>query len=671
MKIANLVSEKKKNQDATGKNYRRIFGNDAFLIAIYTISILCLGLFIVQDYGVSYDEEARIEYAYNSANAYQFWFDRSFEPNYEPMLMRYSGASSDVIVVFLIKIIQKVAPSISKIDIWHYSYFVFFVITGLSLYGLAKRWLSRWASWGILFLFTSQPLIWGHAFINHADIPFMGLFVLTIYSGFSLADSLPDASNPEPRNTVCTITTAIKQFDWRKKKGILVPWLVWLFLLLLVVLSNSFHSLVDYIIRFFYYAAPDSWASKIFHLFAQYSSVLPVDYYIEKLQSIVISLEIAVLFISIVILAGRFIFKRRGNERNTFQGFVKLILDTLKKIFMPKVIFAGIIFGLTISMRILGPLAGLIVVLYILVKARRKAFSVLFAYALWGILIAYITWPYLWQSPLAHYLESVKIVSRFPWPGTVLFNGKYYLATELPWYYLPLLLNIQLTETFLLFFYFGFGLLIWQLRYKKIRSDALIYIGAGLLFPLFVLIVTHTPFYDNFRHILFLLPPLFLIAGFGVDFIMSRINWTWCKVALVIILAIPGILSGAYLHPYEYIYYNRFIGYTEGAFRRFETDYWMISFREVAEYLNDEAEPNAKIMAWNGAHLLTPYTRPDLLVEREGENTYDLTGGYDYAVLSSRHEYDALYPDGISVFSVKRGDVLLVVVKRLSAQSAP
>jgi hypothetical protein len=60
-----------------------------------------------------------------------------------------------------------------------------------------------------------------------------------------------------------------------------------------------------------------------------------------------------------------------------------------------------------------------------------------------------------------------------------------------------------------------------------------------------------------------------------------------------VICLLPSVFGIVSLHPYEYIYYNSFVGGVSGAEGRFETDYWAISFREAAEYVNENASPNA------------------------------------------------------------------------------
>ena len=50
-------------------------------------------------------------------------------------------------------------------------------------------------------------------------------------------------------------------------------------------------------------------------------------------------------------------------------------------------------------------------------------------------------------------------------------------------------------------------------------------------------------------------------------------------------LVLPAVLATAHIHPYEYAYYNSFVGGTGGAFRRFETDYWLTCYKEAVEQI--------------------------------------------------------------------------------------
>ncbi len=166
--------------------------------------------------------------------------------------------------------------------------------------------------------------------------------------------------------------------------------------------------------------------------------------------------------------------------------------------------------------------------------------------------------------------------------------------------------------------------------------------------------------YDNFRQLLFTLPAMFVVAGFSIEAIFSKIKRSWIRVLLIIALALSGVYASIKLHPYEYVYYNSFIGGAEGAFRRFEMDYWRTSYRELALEVNQIAGDVEKI-AIVGDSTFLPYAREDLIITRNQDANLDKFGGY--AVLTSRWDSDSLYPDAQIIKSVERDGALFSILK--------
>ena len=50
-------------------------------------------------------------------------------------------------------------------------------------------------------LFAMQPMIYGHAFINQKDIPFMTFVILAVAAGMSAFDSWAQQASEAPRET--------------------------------------------------------------------------------------------------------------------------------------------------------------------------------------------------------------------------------------------------------------------------------------------------------------------------------------------------------------------------------------------------------------------------------------------------------------------------------------
>jgi hypothetical protein len=330
----------------------------------------------------------------------------------------------------------------------------------------------------------------------------------------------------------------------------------------------------------------------------------------------------------------------------------------------PHVILAGIALGLATGLRAIAPWAGVIVFLYLFVKIRSKAWTTTTAYFMVAGFVTYLVWPRLWDAPIPRYLEGLGVISNFPhYPQRVLFNGQLYGDTDLPHSYLPILLNIQFTEPYLLSAYIGLGVLVWRLVRDRLRTDLLLYIGLGFAFPLFALILLNPPLYNNFRQVLFLIPAMFMLAAFTLELIFRKMTQSWVRVLLIAAIALPGVYSSVKLYPYEYIYYNSLVGGLAGAHDRYELDYMRISLREAAIELNKIAPREATIVVTRSAGLFVRYTRPDLVVDKIINSILNLKDGYDYAVQLARGKNWDIYPNGMNVVIIERDGAVLATAK--------
>ena len=246
--------------------------------------------------------------------------------------------------------------------------------------------------------------------------------------------------------------------------------------------------------------------------------------------------------------------------------------------------------GIATSIRVLGPFAGILVGIYALGKLKKGTLiKSLTIYAALAALVSFITWPYLWTNPLQKFYEAFGFMSENPTQLQVLFNGVLYRADELPRRYFPILLSLTLTEPVLLLFLIGALVLCWAKVINKtpkilhlFSDDFLVLLW--FLIPFAYVIIRKPPMYDGYRHFLFILPPLFIFAGFALEKLFSMLSKSrWAVGTLALILLAPGIFGVLQLHPYEYTYYNLFAGGTSGAFRTFETDYWLTCYKEAVE----------------------------------------------------------------------------------------
>ena len=332
-----------------------------------------------------------------------------------------------------------------------------------------------------------------------------------------------------------------------------------------------------------------------------------------------------------------------------------------------KILAAGVILGVTTSIRILGPMSGAIVILYGLWKFPRKTISILPWYVLITGITTYLTWPYLWKGPVANFVESLQVMYRFPNTGETLFNGRLYPADQLPWGYFPTFVVLQLTEPMLFLIAVG-AVLSFRSFIKGENKEPILLFAIWFLAPTLYIGLSSSTLYDNARQLMFLLPPLFIFAGISLDALLKRLGTHVLRAALVLAFILPGVFASIQLHPYQYIYFNSLIGGVGGAFRNFDLDYSGTSFREAQEYLNAIAEPGVQIVVVGPRQNARAYARPDLRNNFIGTQDFiDPEGpGYYYVLFLTRTNADEnRCMDGEIIYTIERDGGILAYIRKV------
>jgi hypothetical protein len=220
----------------------------------------------------------------------------------------------------------------------------------------------------------------------------------------------------------------------------------------------------------------------------------------------------------------------------------------------------------------------------------------------WAIMA--IFWPFAQSKPLSNPLFAIRDASQFDFKIEVLFNGRLVDSQHVPWTYVPGYLGVHLPEFYFLGWLAGIAAAVtrwWRGRQAPPRR-ALAHAGMLLvvvLFPIVVAVVLKSTIYDGVRHFLFVLPPLAVLAAWGLSTALDTLQPRWARYGLAAVTAALVLVVGiemARLHPYQYVYFNRLVaGGLEGADGRFETDYWGTSYREAAEWVFANYRPPAGV----------------------------------------------------------------------------
>jgi hypothetical protein len=654
-------------QDRIYKAIPSLISHTYFPVVILILVNLVISIWIVRDFGESWDERPRLQYARRSLEAYSGDLQA---------LEDEKGSSYVIIAELGSEILSRIIPNWSTIDAWHFMNFLSFQAALFFLYMLCLRITHKWGAFGATLLFSTQPLLWGHAFINPKDIPFMASFLGAVALGLKMADSLQGVDLTsfwdKTQRWGHAFDTHVSE-DWNRARGrklttLVITSALTFGLLLGLYFANTFirDYIVDLVYRV-YYSESDTLLTSIFSRIAENMQSLPVENYTTKalnLYARFLSLYTAgTIVVNLLIIGYLFPSTLKDLWSRRLKPFTGLITGYLAN---KHVLMAGILLGLCTSIRTLGPASGLLIAGYCLIKMGRKALPALVVYFSVASVVTYLTWPGLWDAPLSNFLRSFFEAADFGWDGNVMFQGVEINSGQLPPTYLPVLLSLQFTLTTLILFVVGIFITLIKLYKRQVNKELVFLFAAWLFVPILAVVILRPTMYDNFRHFLFIVPPMFIFVSPAIGMIIDRSSNFLLSAFLLLVLILPGVYWNIALHPYEYVYYNAFTGWTAGAFRQYEMDYWATSYREATLYLNEVAPQNAQVLVWGPDQLVTRYGRLDLNIVQFEDGMAESEIPPDYAIVSTRHNTDELlFRESPTIYQVVRDNAVFAVIKRL------
>ena len=220
-------------------------------------------------------------------------------------------------------------------------------------------------------------------------------------------------------------------------------------------------------------------------------------------------------------------------------------------------------------------------------KKTYYRFYLLIPFLFFLMVFTIIFWPYLWDDPSRFFVVLISM-SDFRFLGEVFFNGEYFVAKYMPWYYVPITIIITTPIYYLVLFLVGsffifkksiINLLnlknnsdnIWknQLELYLIYSLIIVFVTVGLIIEL------NSTVYTGWRQLYFIYPSIIFICIYGLNILLS-VNKTRHYFYTLLFFSIFINLLWIYKnHPYQYTFYNSFIG--KNNIKNFELDYWGVS----------------------------------------------------------------------------------------------
>jgi hypothetical protein len=201
-----------------------------------------------------------------------------------------------------------------------------------------------------------------------------------------------------------------------------------------------------------------------------------------------------------------------------------------------------------------------------------------------------------------------------PAPASIISWGREWATDALPWHYLPGELLARLSGVFVVLLGLALlvaigSLLLFLVRRRRanrelgnvgtpmlmffllVRSRAALIVALAAVLPILFVMIVRPPLHDGIRLMLFIVPPLALLAAWGFLRLSPLIRTFPLVAAALIGMQIGGgVLVIASQHPLEYITTNAFAGGTRGSYGRFELDYWGAAATEALRKLEQRLD---------------------------------------------------------------------------------
>lgn len=205
-----------------------------------------------------------------------------------------------------------------------------------------------------------------------------------------------------------------------------------------------------------------------------------------------------------------------------------------------------------------------------------------------GYFAGLLFWPYGLTAPLEHVMETFSVFSKFPLKMSTFFDGENMDINDPYWYFIPKYILITSPILVLL----GLALSVALLFLKKLRDSSytvtFILLAFPTVFPLAYIIYKHAVVYQNWRHVFFIYPTLVVMATLGWYYIMNQGKRWMFVLPVFLLLFLKPVWWMFRNHPYEYTYYNEFVGGSEGAFENYELDSYCFGVKNCIKWISEQ-----------------------------------------------------------------------------------
>jgi len=236
-------------------------------------------------------------------------------------------------------------------------------------------------------------------------------------------------------------------------------------------------------------------------------------------------------------------------------------------------------------------------------RLAGKGVLVLSGISVAAYFISILPWPYALQKPLKNPFEAMKIMENITVSLRVMFDGKIIWSDTLPASYIPksILLSIPLLVLA------GFTIPIAFIR-KNRNAFWVFFLLWAVVFPVVYIIYKESNVYGAWRHLLFIYPPMVILAGIGMQSIYNLWENLYFKIGIIAVFTAGMINPAAHIirnYPNQYIYFNEIAGGVKTAYKKYETDYYMVSLKPGTQWIKDNILKTLPVDSLNPVRIVS------------------------------------------------------------------
>ena len=194
-----------------------------------------------------------------------------------------------------------------------------------------------------------------------------------------------------------------------------------------------------------------------------------------------------------------------------------------------------------------------------------------------GLLFTWATNPLARLDMVQWLRDSIDLARNFPSQSTIRTAGRDLHANDLPWWYVPSWLGVQLPLLTLVAVVGGIGVVVARVR--RLPLMPLVPVAVQAVGLPILIVASGAVLYDGIRHLLFMLPALIAIPALAFA-LLDRGRWRVALPVAAVVVVAASFASAVAWSPYAYAYLNP-IG-SIGPGEPWALDYWGVSAKEAS-----------------------------------------------------------------------------------------